>query len=252
MAGDSHRHAPQQLQIADVGHRVAESGQLPVEYRADLIADEGEVAGLGVAVHQRHRGMRRGPTGLQLVQQSLQRGQGPALDPLQLLRPVVDFPVQVIAAVIQGIQVHLGDVHRVDRGKLLSHALAHPPDTVGAHVGFLRRLHLVDGPRHSFHHEEGSAEDVARILQPQCTRYAHSRAFQRPQYGELPCQIIGFEQCRRPRAQPHHDVAARLVAALHPRRSSTPSSRPSDRTPRDRDPRPAGRRHRASACAAIR
>ena len=158
--------------------------------------------------------MRRGPIGPQLVQQSLQRGQGPALDPLQLLRPVVDFPVQVIAAVIQGIQVHPGDVHRVDRGKLLRHALAHPPDSVGAHVGFLGRLHLVDGPRHAFHHEERSAQDVARILQPQCAWYTHRRAFQRPQNPELLCQIIGFEQRRRPGSQPHHDVAARLTTTL--------------------------------------
>ena len=164
MAGDAHRHAPQQLEIADVGHRIAESGQLPVEYRADLIADEGEVARLGVAVHQRHCGMRRGPTGLQLVQQSLQRGQGAALDPLHLLCPVIDFPVQVIAAVIKGIQMQAGDVHRVDRGELLGHALAHPPDTIGAHVGFLGCLHLIDGPRHSFHHEERPPEDVAGIL----------------------------------------------------------------------------------------
>ena len=44
MTGDSDRHLPEDLQVPDVGKRVTDGRQFPVEDRAHFVADERKVA----------------------------------------------------------------------------------------------------------------------------------------------------------------------------------------------------------------
>ena len=52
-AGDPDRESPHEIEVADVRQGVADVGHLPIEHRRHLVPEEAEVAGLGVAVHER-------------------------------------------------------------------------------------------------------------------------------------------------------------------------------------------------------
>lgn len=106
---------PEHLEPADVGQGIPDRRHLPVEDRADLAADEREVAWLGVAVHQRHPRARLGLAVEQRLVQPFQREQGFALDPIQFGRPAAELAIEVVGAVIERGNARLIEVDRVDR-----------------------------------------------------------------------------------------------------------------------------------------
>ena len=108
MAGDADGLHPQHFQPADVGEGIADRGHLPVEHRAHFATREGEVARFGVAVHQGDRRAWRGPVVAQRPMQPFQGGQRVALDPVHLRGPVAEFPVEMLAAIIERVEPGLG------------------------------------------------------------------------------------------------------------------------------------------------
>ena len=75
MAVDADGLHPEHFEPTDVGQRIADGRHLPVEDRADLAVGEGEVARLGVAVHQGHARARLGLAGAQRLLEPFQGGQ---------------------------------------------------------------------------------------------------------------------------------------------------------------------------------
>ena len=135
MAVDADGLNPEHFEPTDVGQGIADGRHLPVEDRADLTVGEGEVARLGVAVHQGHPRAGLGLARPQRQVQPLKGRQRVALDAVHLCGPVVEFAVEVAAAVIECAQPGLFEVDGVDRRDLFGQALAHPRHRRVVHTG---------------------------------------------------------------------------------------------------------------------
>ena len=215
--GEGTRRHPVDLGPTDVGEGIAESRELPVEHRADLVVDEGEVAGLRVAVHQRDPARLFGLLGDQLRQQSFERGQRTTLHAPQFATPVFELAGQEVAAVAQESEARRLRIDAVDGRDLLDHAERHARDALGRVVQLLGHTPLVHGAVEPLHHVELTAEDRPRALVPVHLRRSHRRRLERAQDPKLSFEVVGLEQpgCRRAHAQ--HDVAALLDSIFRPR-----------------------------------
>jgi hypothetical protein len=134
-ARDPYRHRPQQLEVADVRQRVADRGQLPVEHSRHLIADEREVAGFRVAVHQRDPRARLGLLAPKLLQEPLDGRQRPPLNTTHFAFPAIELAVEERVTISERVQPGSGQIDKVDRSQLGDHALAHTPQPSGFSLG---------------------------------------------------------------------------------------------------------------------
>ena len=180
--------------------------------------------------------------------QPFQGGQRIALDPMHLGGPMVEFAVQVVAAVIERAQPALSEVDRVDGRELFGHAFTH--------ARHRRRPHRRGPPSHRRHRRRVPSRRTAVRARRRCPRATappepHRGVLQRAQDVELAREVVGLQQRRRFGTQPQHHILAfpgRRAAS----RRSTPSSRRNARTSPGRAPRPGHRRRRAVECAATR
>lgn len=193
-ARDPDREGPHQLEVAYVGERITDIGHLPVEHGGYLVTNEGEVPGLGIAVHQRDTRFRRGSLSVELCDQSLERRERSPLDATHLTRPVVQLAVEVGRAIAQLVQPGRAQVDEVDRGELVDEAVAHARDALGIGVELGRHDALVYVARNPLHDVERPAQHLAGRFQPKRARCPHRRWLQRSQDAELTLQVVRLQQ----------------------------------------------------------
>ena len=117
---------------------------------------------------------------------------------------MVEFAVQVVAAVVEPAEPGLLQVDGMNCRELLGQALTHPHHRLAGHGG---RFHFIDVTADPFHHEERPSQDIAAVLKPQRPRNTNRAVLQCPQDRELAPEVVGFQQRGWFGTQPQHHIA---------------------------------------------
>ena len=204
--------APVEQEQAEVGQRLPQGGQLPVQHglhrRRHLLAQQG-VVDPEVPVHDRSPGPP-GRFGAQQAAEFVDRRHLAALGPLPLVAPPAHLPLpQARGPAVTG-QANRVRVDGVQVGQRVDQDVGDGAPLPGRLRPAGRQGAADDVPVDLLHHVEGHADQVACVLE-QDGRHRHGGARQRPLHPGLPAHVVRPRQ-QRPVRRPAQHRLARVTA----------------------------------------
>jgi hypothetical protein len=203
------RQAQRHAEIGEVGERVAEGGQLPVDHRehARAVGREDEVVDAEIAVHQRHLAVVGRAAPLEPGTERVHGGDIVGGAVAVLLAPARELAREVVAGLAVVGQAHGARVERMDGGEH-AHDLLVPRAPLGGIELGQRRIPM-DATVDVAHEIEHRPDHAVVAAQVDRLRHRDAAAVQRLEHAELAVDRVRRGQELAGRFPPQHVTAGR-------------------------------------------